>query len=321
MKIINVSSEVYEVFEMTGFTEMMTIEKAYRVLSIEGCEAIGEGSNGIVYRLDPDTIVKVYRNPDSLPDIKRERELARTALILGINTAIPYDVAKVGNSYGSVFELLNAKSFSKLIKEDPENLDKYVSMYVKLLKQIHSTKVKETDMPDAKKIAINWAKFLKDYLPEDQYSKLITLFENIPERTTMIHGDYHIKNIMMQNGEVLLIDMDTLSYGHPIIELAQIYLSFIGFGEIDHEESINFQGLPYETLGLFFKKVMHEYLNTTDEALINSVILKASIIAYTRYMRRTIKRIGIDTPKGKPIVDLCNKRLADALPKVDTLDF
>ena len=96
LKVTNVSSEVYEIFDMTGFTEMMEITKAYRKISVEGCEVVGESANGKVYRIDPDTIVKVYRNPDSLPDIKRERELARTALILGIPTAIPYDVVKVG---------------------------------------------------------------------------------------------------------------------------------------------------------------------------------------------------------------------------------
>ena len=37
-------------------------------------------------------------------DIKRERELAKTALVLGVNTAIPFDVVKVGDKYGSVFE-------------------------------------------------------------------------------------------------------------------------------------------------------------------------------------------------------------------------
>ena len=42
-KVINCKSEVYEVFEMTGFTEMMDISKAFRELSVDGCEVIGEG--------------------------------------------------------------------------------------------------------------------------------------------------------------------------------------------------------------------------------------------------------------------------------------
>ena len=142
LKVINVSADVYEIFDITGFTEIITIEKAYRKLSVEGCEAIGKGANGTVYRLDPDTIIKVYHNADALADIHRERELARRAFVLGIPTAIPYDVVKVGDTYGSVFELLNAKSFAKLIKAEAENIDQYVGLYVDLLHKIHSTEVK-----------------------------------------------------------------------------------------------------------------------------------------------------------------------------------
>ena len=115
LRMINVSSEVYEVLEVTGFSEMMTVEKGFRKVSIDGCEVIGQGSNGIVYRLDPETIVKVYRNNDALAEMQREREISRKAFVLGIPTAIPYDVVQVGDKFGTVFELLNARSITKLI--------------------------------------------------------------------------------------------------------------------------------------------------------------------------------------------------------------
>lgn len=86
------------------------------MFSVEGCEVIGQGANGKVYRIDRDTIVKVYLNPDALPEIHRERELARAAFMAGVPTAIPYDVVRIeGGGYGSVFELLNATSFAKLL--------------------------------------------------------------------------------------------------------------------------------------------------------------------------------------------------------------
>ena len=114
--LTNVHTDLYNIFDMTGFTEMMEVRKAYRVISVEGCEAIGQGANGKVYRIDPDTIVKVYLNPDALPEIHRERELARLAFVAGVPTAIPYDVVRIeGGGYGSVFELLNATSYAKLL--------------------------------------------------------------------------------------------------------------------------------------------------------------------------------------------------------------
>ena len=135
LSVTGVNSAVYEILEMTGFTEMMTVEKAYRTVSIDGCKEIGRGVNGTIYRIDQDNVVKVYNNADALDDIRHEREMAKLALILGIPTAISYDVVKVGNSYGSVFELLNARSFTRILTDEPQKLDWCVGEFVKLLKK------------------------------------------------------------------------------------------------------------------------------------------------------------------------------------------
>ena len=317
LKIVNVSSEVYEILDMTGFTEMITVEKAYRRLSVDGCEVIGQGANGKVYRLDPDTIIKVYLNPDSLPDIHRERELARCAFILGIPTAIPYDVVKVGDGYGSVFELLNAKSFAKLIKAEPESLDKYIGMYIDLLKKIHSTVVKEGDMPSMRDVAIGWAGLLK----EETATKLVSLVEAVPEDYHMMHGDYHIKNVMLQNGEVLLIDMDTLCHGHPIFELASMFNAYCGFSELDHSVSMSFLGIPHETSVKIWEKSLPEYLGTTDAARIAEVEGKAKIIGYTRLMRRLIRRGGLEDEQGSREIATYKEHIIELVSEVDTLLF
>ncbi len=317
LKIVNVSNEVYDVFDMTGFTEMMDISKAYRKLSVDGCEMIGQGSNGVVYRLDADTIIKVYRNPDSLPDIHRERELARKALVLGIPTAIPYDVVKVGNTYGSVFELLNATSFAKIVEKQPERFDETVKEFVKLAKQIHSTEVDVNDMPDMKQVAVNWAKYLKGHIPDDQFEKLVSLMEAVPERHTMLHGDYHFKNVMIQDGEVLLIDMDTLCYGHPVFEFASIFNANVGFGEIDPSVTMHFMGLPVEKTVEIWNKTLEYYFETTDKAVLDSISNKAQIIGYTRLLRRTLRR----EPDNARFIEHCKNKLAALLPLVDTLEF
>ena len=321
LRITNVTSSVYEILEMTGFTEMLPVQKGYRKLSIEGCEVIGQGANGKVYRLDKDTIVKVYYKADALPEIHRERELARKAFILGIPTAIPYDVAKVGNSYGSVFELLNAKSFSKLIAENPQDIDKYVVMMVDLLKKIHSTEVKPDDMPDQKAVVLDWVNFLKDYLDKAKWEKLLTLVKAIPVNHHMLHGDYHTKNVMMQNGEVLLIDMDTLSQGDPVFEFASIYNAYVGFFDLDHESTMAFQGLPYDVTTSIWKKMLPLYFGTTDPAVLKAVEDKSAILGYTRLMRRLIRRNGFDTEEGRNNIAHYKNEIETRLDFIDTLMF
>ena len=321
LKVSNVSSEVYDIFDMTGFTEIITVEKAYRKLSVDGCEVIGQGANGKVYRLDPDTIIKVYYNSDALPDIHRERELARKAFVMGIPTAIPYDVVKVGDSYGSVFELLSAKSFAKLIKAEPEKLDYYVELYVDLLKKIHSTELKPGDMPDMKEVALGWAEFLRDYLPADQAEKLVNLVKAVPQDNHMMHGDYHIKNVMMQNGEVLLIDMDTLCMGHPVFEMASVFLAYVGYSENDHSISESFMGIPHELAEKIWDKTVRLYFGTDDAAKLKELTDKAKVIGYTRMMRRTIRRNGFNTEAGRRDIESCRQHLAELLETVTTLEF
>lgn len=321
MRITNVNSEVYEILDMTGFTEIMTVEKAYRVVSIEGCEEIGCGANGSLYRIDRDNVVKVYRNADALDDIQNEREMAKLALILGIPTAISYDVVKVGNSYGSVFELLNARSFAKILSKQPEKFDWCVKEFSDMLLKIHSTEVPEGKLKDMKQTVLSWARFLKDYLPEESENKLLALIEAVPHDEHMIHGDYHTKNLELQNDEVLLIDMDTLAMGYPIFELGSMYNAFIGFSEVDHETVKRFQGFDLETAKRFWHDTLVAYLGTTSETKIREVENKARIIGYTRLIRRGIRRGETETERGQAENALWTRELIELLETVDTLTF
>ena len=84
LKIINVNTEVYEILDMTGFTDMLTVEKAFRRLSVDGCEVIAKGANGTIYRYDAETIVKIYHNGAPLEEVRLEKDLCRKVFIKGI---------------------------------------------------------------------------------------------------------------------------------------------------------------------------------------------------------------------------------------------
>ena len=316
---INVAPEVYEVFDMTGFTDMITVEKAYKRMSVEGCEFIAKGANGAVYRYDDETILKTYYSKDALPEIQQERENARRAFILGINTAIPYGIVRVGDGYGTVTELLNAFNITKLLCEDPVNIEKSVEYYVDLLKSIHAVEAEEGDFPDMRETALGWANFVADYIPGAQGKKLCALVEAIPKQNTMMHGDYHTNNIMIQNGEPILIDLDTLCVGHPIFELGSMYNAFLGFSSLDHNVIKSFMGYDHDTAKRFWNMSLKKYLGTDDEDFCRSVEEKAMIIGYTRLLRRSVRRP--DEADSAAMVAHCKEMLSMLLAKTDSLCF
>ena len=319
LAIINVAADVYEVLDMTGFTDMVTVEKAYQRMSVEGCEFIAKGANGAVYRYDAETILKIYFAKDALPEIKQERENARRAFVLGINTAIPYGIVRVGDGYGTVTELLNAVSITKMIRNKPDDLSEAVKYYVDMLRGIHTTVVEDGEVQDMKEIALDWARFVSAHIPEEQGKKLLALIEAVPKQNTLMHGDYHTNNIMVQNGEPLLIDMDTLCMGHPVFELGSMFNAFIGYSELDHNVTMDFFGYSHETSERFWNMALKMYLGTEDDAVCQSVAEKAMIIGYTRMLRRAARRPEEADSPAK--IARCKEMLAILLDKVDTLVF
>ena len=125
-RIVEVQPAVFEVFNMTGFSKIMTVEKALRRMSVDGCEVIGSGGVGTVYRIGDDTILKVFREGASIGEVNHEITMAKEAFVLGMPTAISFDIVKVTpssevptESYGLVYELLKAKTLSTYLSSTP----------------------------------------------------------------------------------------------------------------------------------------------------------------------------------------------------------
>lgn len=316
LAIINVSPEVYSVFEMTGFIEMMTVEKTYPRINVDNCEFIAKGANGAVYRYDSETIVKQYFNRDALPEIMQERENSRRAFVLGVNTAIPYGIVRIGEGYGSLTELLNATSVTKLIRANTEDLSQSVAYYIDAIKEVHSIETQGDELPDFKKWVLEWVDFLSEYLDDAHAKKMRSLIEGIPDSKYIIHGDYHTNNVMVQNGEPILIDMDTLAVGHPVLEFGSMFNAFVGFGEVDKEGSENFFGFAYETANRFWRLSLARYLGTDDEKAITDVENKAKVIGYMRLLRRFLRRDA-----DEATINHYRAQLIKALDMTDTLVF
>jgi tRNA A-37 threonylcarbamoyl transferase component Bud32 len=188
-----------------------------------------------------------------------------------------------------------------------------------MLKSIHAIEVEDGEVPDMKDVALDWANFVAEYIPEDQAKKLRALIEAVPKCNTLLHGDYHTNNIMVQNGEPLLIDMDTLCMGHPVFELGSMFNAFAGYSELNHQNMLDFFGYSYETAGKFWDMILKMYLGTEDEAFCQSVVDKAKVIGYTRMLRRAIRRTQDEDSPAKIV--RCKEVLAELLEKVDTLTF
>ena len=128
----NVSRDIYDILEMTGIDTYMEVHRKLREVSVEGCERIGIGASGTVYRLDEDTIIKVFNENTRDEEIEQERRLAHESFVAGLPTAMAYDVVKVGNCKGTVFEMLDSKTLSEEMTANPDKFDEFTESFMDL---------------------------------------------------------------------------------------------------------------------------------------------------------------------------------------------
>ena len=234
-RITEVNPEVYDVLSMTGFTKMMTVERALRQLSVDGCEVIGVGGVGTVFRLNDDTIIKVFREGTTMDEVRKEITMSKEAFVMGMPTAISFDMVRVGSQYGLVYELLQAQTLSACLKQSPERVDELARKYAGLFRQMHAIQVPaDSSVPDALEHERNQVLHIRRYFPQEKIDLLLQLLDTVPASNRLLHLDLQAKNAMIQNEELMLIDMGEVGYGHPILDLAHAYSAMVSLvGDYD----------------------------------------------------------------------------------------
>ena len=255
-RIVNVNDEVMNVFDVTGFSEIMDISRAVRQLSVEGCDRIGAGACGEVFRLDDETIIKLYYPRVKKEEIEQEKALAKKAFVMGVPTAISYDIVEADGRTGVVYELIKSKTIGELIRGDEGHLEKYVDMYAAVCRQIHGIEAEPGQLPSFKDINRSDIPNVTG-ITEEERAYLHRFLDLVPDRMNCLHGDLNINNIMVQNGECCLIDMGEFSTGTPMFDLSRILFS-MEFAGAAKGEFNSFYKLPQDIvthiLHLFLEK-------------------------------------------------------------------
>ena len=279
LTMINVSSEVYNILDMTGFTQILTIQKAIRQISVEGLSVIGRGQTASVYRLDADTIVKVFRPGIDFGMVQNEIVKAKVAFMHGIPTAISYDVVKVGACYGVVYELLNARDLADCMKDDPDHMEAYIRIFADVIRQMHATEVTAEQFVSSRAATLGALPYMKGRIfTDEEYEKVKAIFENIPERKTFIHGDCHAGNVMLQGKELMFIDLSCAGCGHPIFDLMSMYLT-----AACHQGEL-FSNYTKDEAYHIWRVFLRTYLRSEDEAFLAKAEEQVAAFSSARFL-------------------------------------
>ena len=257
-KIIGVNADVYNVFSITGFHKIITVEKALPSVSVEGCPLAGGRKD--VYQLTEDIVLKVFPEGTTKADVDKEVAMAKEAFVLGVPTAMAFNIVMVDGRYALEYEstapmAIDAIPLGTLIrnlhelKVDPEE-GTFAPGVVMLKKRIEA---------------------LEPYLGEDAVSKLLQMIKVLPDATALLHGNLTIDCIMEQNEEAIFTDMGGVCFGHPVLDLSRLYASF-----------------TEEQKGEYFDMLLDEYFDMESDETIKrnreNIVILSSIYEFTELL-------------------------------------
>ncbi len=293
VKIVNVSDEVFDIFNVTGFDNIFEIERQMRKISLDGCKKISSALNGEIYKLSDDEVFKLYGKDISLNEIKKERSYAQTALACGVPTLIPYDVVRCEQGYGIVFEKAEMSSLAYLIKQNPDKLKDYAAMLGNLLRELHSTQIPADKLPDIKDRYREWLSVIDD--PDDSSLQVfMNLISSIQDSQTYVHGDINLNSVMVQGDELLLLDMSGSARGHGIFDLQALFASLVALERKTPGYCKDTFGLPANVCVKFWNVFFDAYMehkeqeiNSMNELLAKTFVLKEKVLLGLEQKNRT----------------------------------
>ena len=284
IKMMNVSDEIFDIFDITGFGEMFEIERRMRTISLRGCRKISSALNGEIFQLSDDEMIKVYGKKVPLSEVKSERKRAQTAMIYGVPTLIPYDVVKCDEGFGLIYEKAEMTSLAYIISHEPAKFEVCAMMLGRLMSELHKTEIPAGKLPDIKDRYREWIAEADD--PGDSkvaiFSKLI---DSIADSNTYVHGDINLHSVMIHKDELILIDMAGSSTGHAIFDLQALFASLVAIEKKEEGYCRRNYGLSAKICrdfwNIFFDTYMQhrqQEIKSMNELLAKYFVLKEAIL-------------------------------------------
>lgn len=266
IKIINVSPDAYEIFDITGFTELFEVNRKLRDISNKSVRKMGYSGGVTVFYIGEDTLLKVYPEDTKLEEIENERQSAQAAMLFDIPTLIAYDIVTYKGQYGMLYELPKAHTVLSMIESSPRKLIQYARDMGKLLKKLHSVSLTIDTLPRVSDLYKGYARDMVAWLHPSEVEMLVKLIDVIPESDTILYGNFTAQNVFVhQNDELILINMAGLQCGNPIYDLGRIYMRYKNKSAKLTRRMTGFE--PYRA-GQFWDTMMSAYFDTSDVSVL-----------------------------------------------------
>lgn len=204
--------------------EKPTNMNKYTKINLDEYIQTGEGGQSLTYtRKDGKSMAKLFLKSYGADTAEREFLISRAVYDLGIPSPEPFRLVTDGERFGGEYQVIAGKrSYTRIISEQPEQLEPLTARFAALAKELHSTPADSDALPEMCAVIRPWIE-KSECISEPLRKRFLDALDTIPSPRTCLHGDLHIGNIITDGVRDYWIDLGDFAWGCPEWDLAMNY--------------------------------------------------------------------------------------------------
>lgn len=247
-------------YSKVGKTRVIDSENGVRVLG----EYLGSGASSEVYEYENNRVIKLYKAECSATLLRNEFDKMKAAYQCHIPVPRVDEIVEYHGRFGYIMERVPGDTLQRVInrevmqvrdgllseREFEEKYFHYIKLTAKCLYEIHRNKC-------------NWNMSMRELihgiipdamlLSDADKRKVMDIVDQLPDGTSLCHGDPNANNIMLDGENMRLIDWPNAAVGNPMCDIAEyVWLS--------NTDNRCYKDIPAE-LEKFFYKNREEFIS------------------------------------------------------------
>ncbi len=200
--------------------------ESYPQIDLSQWQQVGEGGNGKTYGnpSSPDVILKVNNSRlSTLEAVQHEFDVSKAVEALGLSVPKMHQIVRVGDAYATISQRIkDKKSLSRICHDEPERTEEMARLLCREGKAMFATPC-NTDFFPSRKEQVLWAIDHAGFVSRRNKEIIRAFAQDIPDKTTCVHGDFQPGNIIKTGDAYYWIDLDRFAYGDPMFDIGHLF--------------------------------------------------------------------------------------------------
>ncbi len=242
---------------------------------MEKGKLIGRGNTAEVFLWGDKQILKLFVKEFPIEAIKAEYEVSKEVGNTDLPVPQTYQMIEVEGRTGIVYGKIDGTDMLKSISKKPWTIISSAKKLARLHYKIHQCVPEHA--PNQKE-RMEWAIRRAELLTEEQKDKVIDILKQMPDGTSLCHGDFHPGNVFVASDKEVILDWMTATCGNPAADVARTGI-MLRDSVIPEKMPVVLSAVISIVRNILYKGYIKEYLKVSEITRIDIESWKVPIAA------------------------------------------